>query len=295
MVKEEVMKPFVVLLCLAVFWVGGCATMSSQPSTSPQSQWGTVVIPGTGDSQDLLRALANDYMEQYPERQVEIPDSIDSTGGLKVVAKGQYAVGRSSRRQKPEEIDMWGEVKHLVFARVPIAFVVSDEVTGVTRLSEQQLCAIFRGDYLTWDRVGGPQGLPIEVQNRPEGSNWLTIRKHITCFKNLQVTPTAEYNLRNQDLVQSMQTKTGAIGFMPHSEAKLYGIKTVKLNSIAPTNQEYPLGIELSLVYIKPFSPSIQAFVDYLKTKSARHIMNTTGHVSVDIPDASRLTFHQTR
>ena len=240
----------------------------------------TNTMPGTGDSQDLLREVARSYMAQYPDRKVVVPDSVGSGGGIKAVGTGVSPIGRVARLPNAGERAKYGDFKYLEFARVPVTFVVSPD-TGVSDVNEQQICAIYSGRITNWKEVGG-KDLPIAVQARPnQGSNMQTIRKHLACFADLQVTPKAHLNVRNANLVESMQTFSGAIGFMPLSEAERHGFTTATLNRVAPSMPHYTLGIGLGFVHKKPFSPSIQAFIDYLKSEAARKIVRQTGHIPV--------------
>ncbi len=43
----------------------------------------------------------------------------------------------------------------------------------------------------------------------------ILIRKHMTCFTDLEITPKAHGNYRNADLVNTMKTTPSALGFMP--------------------------------------------------------------------------------
>lgn len=270
----------------------GCASKATPPAAAtatatppPQAMlmalqpqpFEVVTLPGTGDSQDLLRELAHSYTAQYPERQVMVPNSIGSDGGIKVVGTGESPIGRVARLPNAEEKAHYGKFQYLEFARVPVAFVVTPQ-TGVHHLTDQQVCDIFSGRVTNWRAVGG-NNLPIEVQSRPVGSNLLTIRDNIPCFARLEFAATAHYNHRNADLVDSMKKFAGAIGFMPLSEATLHGYTTVTLNGVAPDEQHYKLGIGLGFVYKQPLTPSIQAFLDYLKSPEAHDVMRKTGHL----------------
>lgn len=264
--------------CMAGFLFLLTAGCAHQVATTTRFE--PVTLPGTGDSQDLLREVAQQYTSQFPERRVIVPDSIGSGGGIKAVGTGMAPIGRVARYPSPNEIADYGEFNYTEFARVPVAFVVSPQA-GVANLSEAQICAIYRGQLTNWKEVGG-RDWPIHVQSRPDGgSNMQTIRKQIACFTDLEVTAKANFNLRNANLVKSMKTTPGAIGFMPLSEAELHHFSVVSLNGVAPTHQDYKLGIGLGFVYKQPLSPSIQEFVDYLSTVPAKKIMRDTGHVPV--------------
>jgi phosphate transport system substrate-binding protein len=240
----------------------------------------SVTLPGTGDSQDVLRTLAKSYTTQYPDRQVIVPDSIGSDGGIRVVGTGESPIGRVARLPNEAEKATYGDLHYVEFARVPVAFVVSPQA-GVQHVSEAQICDIFSGRVTNWKEVGG-NDLAIDVQARPDdGSNMKTVRQHMACFTKLQVTPKAHFNLRNADLVASMQTFAGAIGFMPLSEAEHHGYHPLTIDGVAPSMPQYKLSIRLGFVYKQSLSPSIQAFLDYLKTPAAREILRQTGHVPV--------------
>jgi phosphate transport system substrate-binding protein len=240
-----------------------------------------VTLPGTGDSTDVLRDLAAAYTTQYPDRKIIVPNSIGSDGGVRVVGTGESPIGRVARKPTPEELAKFGDFKYLEFARVPVAFVVNPK-TGVRELSEAQICDIYSGRVTNWKSVGG-NDLPIDVQARPEdGSNMRTIRQHMACFTKLEITPDAHPNLRNLDLVASLKTFAGALGFMPLSEAELHGFTVVTVDGVAPSSPQYKFGIALAFVYKAAFSPGMRAFLHYLKTEAAREIMRKTGHVPVE-------------
>ncbi len=261
------------LAVLLFLIMAGCAHQTVTPK-----QYEAVTFPGTGDSQDLLRAVAKSYTQEFPERAVFIPDSVSSSGGIKAVGTGTAAIGRVARLPLPKERAAYGEFKYEEFARVPVVFVVSTNV-GVANLSEAQICGIYSGQITNWREVGG-KDMPIQAQTRPEGgSNLILIRKHLSCFTDLKFGPDVRDNFRNSDLVNTMQTTPSALGFMPLSEAMFNGIKSVSLNGVEPLDKNYKLGIGLGFVYKKTPSPSARAFLDYLATKRAKKIMKDTGHV----------------
>ena len=85
----------------------GCA--HQEPTTT---RFESVTLPGTGDSQDLLREVAQRYALQFPERQVIVPDSIGSEGGIKAVGTGAAPIGRVARHPSPKEVAAYGEFKY---------------------------------------------------------------------------------------------------------------------------------------------------------------------------------------
>jgi phosphate transport system substrate-binding protein len=265
---------FAIAAGLVLTAVAGCG---GAPSTRQE----VITLPGSGESQDVLRDLARNYFAQHSERRLIVPDSIGSDGGIRVVGTGESPVGRVARRPTAEEKAEFGNFKYLEFARVPVVFVVSKQA-GVRDLAERQICDIFARRLGNWKEVGGHDA-PIEVRARPEdGSNMRSIRKHMACFAEVPKPPHGRFNLRNADLVASMRAFPGAIGFMPLGEALLHGYQVVTIDGVEPTAPEYKLLIGLGFVYKKSLPGSYQAFVDYLNTPGAREIMSKTGHVPVE-------------
>jgi phosphate transport system substrate-binding protein len=248
-------------------------------SLARAAEFGPVTLPGTGDSQDLLRTLAKRYTDQFPDRSVIVPNSTGSDGGIKVVGTGESPIGRVSRLPDSQEVAQYGPFEYVEFSRVPVVFVVGRE-TGVINLSQDQICQLFSGRITNWKDVGGNDVL-VDVQSRPDGSNLQTIKQHIPCFSSLTVIANANYNERNADLVAAMKRFPGAIGFMPLSESVLYRYQAVALDGVLPTMPSYPLGIGLGFVHKGALPAGVQAFLDYLQSEAAHTIMRTTGHVPV--------------
>jgi phosphate transport system substrate-binding protein len=281
MKEESLMRRQKAIHVIISGFIGAILAVGASTAWLHAAGFEPVTLPGSGDSTDVLRALGQAYTAQYPDRKVVVPESISSDGGVRVVGTGEFPIGRVARTPTAEEVKTYGEFKYLEFARVPVVFVVSPKA-GVSNLTEGQICDIFGGRVTNWKDVGG-NDLAIDAQGRPEeGSNMKVLRQHMACFTNLQISPKVHYNYRNGDLVTSMKTFAGAIGFMPLSEAYVHGFHAVSLDGIAPSMPQYKFGIGLGFVYKVVFSPSIQAFLDYLKTDVALEIMRKTGHVPVE-------------
>lgn len=237
-----------------------------------------LTIPGTGDSQDLLRLLAKAYEAQHPGASIQIPNSTGTAGGMEAAGTGESVLGRVALRPSAEDQAKHGPLSFIEFARVPVAFVVSSSA-AVDVLDETQICDVFSGRVSSWREVGGAD-LAVRVQARPEaGSNMVAIRAKIPCFEHLVVTPSAKPNERNADLVASMRETPGAIGFMPLSEARLHRFHMVRLGGVDPGSDGYPVWISLGFVHKAPLEGLAKDFVTFLATDEAGKIMRDTGHI----------------
>jgi phosphate transport system substrate-binding protein len=286
---------------IALAGMAGCATSVSSPqksaavppsSSSPSpatvssSEAKTLTIPGTGDSQDLLRKVAAAYEKARPNTKIVIPDSTGSfatkpntLGGLESAGTRTTELGRTAVRPREEDLKKFGSMYYREFARVPVAFVVHKSVT-VKALTSKDICALYAGQITNWKQLGGSD-LPVVVQTRPEGSNMIAIREGIACFKDLKVTDKGHNNLRNADAVNSMRDMAGSIGFMPLSEADHYKYTMVKIDGKYPFSDGYPVSVGLGFVHMDPLNGVAKDFADFLTTDEAVKILRHSGHLPV--------------
>lgn len=237
---------------------------------------GPLVVPGTGDSQDVLRNLAKAYMEANPGKQVEVPDSTGSGGGMESAGKGTTELGRVAVTPSADDEKKYGKLIYREFARAPVAFVAHAGV-GVKALTSKQACDLFSGKITSWKAVGGPD-LPVKVQKR-EGSNLKALQATVPCFKDLVFAADAKLNEKNADLVESIKSIEGAIGFMPLPEAKLHSYAPIKLDGKDASAAAYPVVIPLGFVYAKEPTGDAKAFVDFVTGKKGQEILTTSGHL----------------
>ena len=62
-----------------------------------------ITISGTGDSQNLLRVLAQHFESAHQGTRIDVPDSTGSGGGVKATAMGKCNLGRVARPIKENE------------------------------------------------------------------------------------------------------------------------------------------------------------------------------------------------
>jgi phosphate transport system substrate-binding protein len=271
-------------LVAALISLAGC---SANGLVSTES--GQLVIPGTGDSQDVLRLLEKAYEARNPNVDIVIPDSTGSfatkegtLGGLESAGTRTTELGRTAVRPREVDLKKFGPMYYREFARVPVVFVVHSDVS-VKAISGEQICSIFSGAISNWSAVGGPDQA-IAVQARPEGSNMLAIRQALPCFKDLQVTPSAHNNLRNSDAVASIRDIPGSIGFMPLSEARQHGFKVLMLDGKEALAADYPVVISLGLVHMDPLRGLAKDFVEFLASLEAARILRQSSHIPIAAP-----------
>lgn len=168
---------------LTVMGMTGCGSAPADNSVSSESQSqetessvqesasdekelsGTIQMVGSTSMEKLANALAESFMEKYPDVTVTA-EFVGSGAGIEAVGSGTADIGNSSRSLKDEEKEK-GVVENVV-AIDGIAVCV-DTSNTVTNLTKQQLIDIYTGAVTNWSELGGGD-VPIVVVGREAGS-----------------------------------------------------------------------------------------------------------------------------
>ena len=142
---------------------GGTQTDSTGSGSKELS--GSIQMVGSTSMEKLANALAESFMEKYPNVTVTA-EFVGSGAGIEAVTSGSADIGNSSRNLKDEEKSN-GAVENIV-AIDGIAVCV-DPTNTVTGLTKQQLTDIYTGTITNWSEVGGADA-PIIVVGREAGS-----------------------------------------------------------------------------------------------------------------------------
>lgn len=126
---------------------------------------GSIQMVGSTSMTKLANALAESFMDKYPDVTVSV-EFAGSGAGIEAVISGGADIGNSSRNLKDEEKEK-GAVENIV-ALDGIAVCV-DRANGVTGLTGQQLKDIYTGAVVNWSQVGGAD-IPVVVIGREAGS-----------------------------------------------------------------------------------------------------------------------------
>lgn len=273
---------FLALLCLLAFVpLSAQARQSVEPKSAGNPK--VLVIPGTGDSQALLRTLAQLYTKNRPGITVEIPESVGSGGGIRSVVTGKNEIARIARPLTEKESTQG--LNSFIFAQAPIVFAVSPGLGGVTNLSFEQIIEIYSGKIPQWDSLGG--GGKIYVMRREDGDSSRTVLgSRIPGFKEIS-TPAGAVVYTTPEAVQILQSSPNTIGYMPMPAITGTGLKVLSVAGIAPSatnvrQKKYQLVVPFALVWKYPLSPLAQDFLNFLSSPAARKLMLENGAIPVE-------------
>ncbi len=233
----------------------------------------SLVIPGTGDSQELLRALAADFSSRTGHF-VVIPDSIGSSGGIRQVLAGKAVMARVARRLRPREQQIglvWQP-----FARSPVVFAVRKDGPGVTNLTAGQINQIFAGKIHNWQDLGGPNA-PIYVAQREKGDSSRTILEaYFPVFRKGELA--GEVLLSTPAMAQTLARYPGTIGYLPLSATIGHPLRPIAVNGQTPNQPgAYPYAVPLALVWKQKPKGAAADFVRYLFSPDARALIRAKG------------------
>jgi phosphate transport system substrate-binding protein len=234
-----------------------------------------IVVGGTGACQDLLRALARDFMSNNSGT-VDVPKSIGSSGGIKAMAKGSIDIGRVARKLKDSEKGY--NLTYKEFALSPIVFGTKSDV-GVTNLSSSDICKIYSGEIKNWKELGG-KDLKIYVIGREEGDSSLSeINKSLNGFKNVKFTSNMIMALKDQEMIEKIKGKTGTIGYGTLSNFKYNKLKVFSIDKVSPTitnvqKNRYKIYSTFAFVY-KNLTGLSKQFVDYVFSSKGKKVITS--------------------
>ncbi|MBF0345760.1 MAG: substrate-binding domain-containing protein [Nitrospirae bacterium] len=240
-----------------------------------------IVIEGTGDSQVLLRVLADAFHKRHPNTMIEVPESIGSGGGIRSVVDGKCALGRTARELNDKEKKY--NLNYKVFAHSPVVFVANLTQKGPDNLSTKQIIDIFSGNITSWGDLGGEKE-KIYVVNREEGDSSKNILdKTIPGFKDIK-TPAGKTVYSSPETIEILKHYKNTIGYGALSMAINTGLAILKVDGIYPTiknvqSGSYKLVEPFGLVWKGELIGLAKDFVSFLFTKEAQDIMIDNGTV----------------
>ena len=235
-----------------------------------------LVIAGTGDSQTLLRLLAEVFEKTHPEAIVEIPDSVGSSGGIRALINGNADLARTARALKDDEKP---GLTPILFAQSPLVFAVHPSVTGVSDLSTEQILKIYSGQYRNWRELGGPDHKIYPVGREHGDSSYQLLAKTLPGFKDIEYAAKIFYT--TPETAAALVKHQFAIGFLSLSTINKSNLKPLSVNGVAPVDKHYPHVIPYYIVVKGEPSGLVKQFIDFLFLEDTQILMQEAGVVPV--------------
>lgn len=237
-----------------------------------------LVIPGTGDSQDVLRDLAEAFMRANPGARVEVPDSVGSSGGRKAVQDGKAALGRVANSSAEKEAA--GSLSYLEFARTPVVFAVHPGVEGVGDITPEQALGVYSGAIRDWSGLGGRAGKIYPLAREEGDSSWKAICAGLPGFKDL-AAPAGKVFYTTPETVKALEEHAGTIAFGPLAMFAARKARVLSLAGVSPQGAGYPLFTRLGLIWQGKPGPLAQRFLDFVRGPQGAAVIRRNSCVPV--------------
>ena len=138
---------------------------SAEEEAAPADLEGSITMAGSTSMEKFANALAESFMEVYPNVTVQA-EFTGSSAGIEAVLAGQCDIGNSSRNLTEDEIAK-GAAENIV--AIDGIAIVTDAANTVSDLTKDQLIAVYSGETTNWSDLGGADQ-PIVVVGREAGS-----------------------------------------------------------------------------------------------------------------------------
>lgn len=234
-----------------------------------------LVIAGTGDSQNLLRTLKAVFEKKHPEFKIVVPESVGSSGGIKLLIKDGTDLARTARplteSEKPGLIEFQ-------FANSPIVFVVHPSVTGVTDLTTEQIVGIYVGKYRNWKELGGPDAKIYPIDRGADDSSRQLFNRSLPGFNKKSV---GKIFYSVPETTQAIADHKFTIGMLPLVATKDENLTVLSIDGVSPLDNAYRYMNPLYIVSKEPTRGLAKRFINFLFSAQAQHLMRQSGIVPV--------------
>ncbi len=258
----------------------GCSRFGGNASLTKET---SLQLAGSSSMEKLTDALAEAFMEQYPEVTVTVQFT-GSSAGIEAVAQGSADIGTASRELS--ESEKARGVTGYVVALDGIAICV-DPRNPVTEVTKQQLADIYTGKLRNWSELGGDD-IPIVLIGREAGSgtreafeNLMGIRGQCTYANELDSTGA---------VVARIASTPGAIGYVSFDVTGVHSnVSVIALDGIEPTaanveNGEYPLCRPFLMVtqgQLSEQSNLVQLWLHFVYSEEGQNMVEKAGFVKI--------------
>lgn len=243
---------------------------------------GTVTMAGSTSMESFANALAEGFMNRYPQVTVTT-EFTGSSAGIEAVLAGSVDIGNSSRRLRPEE-KAAGAVEYVV--ALDGIVVVTGADNPVRELTKEQLRGIYQGKIRNWNEVGGTD-TAIVVVGREAGSG---TREAFEEFLGMEDKCVYANELNSTGAVMARTFSIpGAIGYVS-LDVLDDTVSVLAIDGIMPTedtirNGSYGLGRPYVMVMkgeMEEQSEAVRELFLYLHSEEGKTLFKKTG---VILPD----------
>ena len=241
---------------------------------------GSITLAGSTSMEKFANALAESFMEVYPDVTVQA-EFTGSSAGIEAVLAGQCDIGDSSRSLKDEE-KAKGAVENIV--AIDGIAVVTDPANTASDLTKDQLSGIYTGEITNWNEVGGDD-MPIVVVGREAGSGTRGAFEEL-----LKIEDACKYanELDSTGAVMAKVASTpGAIGYVSLDVVD-DSVKALSLEEVEATEENIKAGdyflsrpfVMATKGEISEQNDLVKALFDYVYSEAGDELVKSVGLIT---------------
>ena len=253
------------------------AADATTDTTASADLSGKITLAGSTSMEKLANAMAEAFMEKYPNVTVA-PEFTGSGAGLESLAKGTVDIGDASRALSDDE-KAGGAVENIV--AIDGIAVITDSENAVSDITSEQLAQIYTGEITNWSDLGGADE-QIVVIGREAGSGTRD------AFDELNDVKDACKYAQELDSTGAVLAKVaatpGAIGYVSLDVVD-DTVKALQLNSVDATEDNILAG---TYVLQRPFvmatmgeiseqNDLVKAFFDFIHSEEGQQVITSVG------------------
>ena len=285
-------RAFAFCLILAVVSVmTACGDNDENKGDTGAAGTDSIVITGSSSAAGLVKALGNDFKEEYkdkyPDLEFKITDE-DSGSAIDAVRSGKADIGLVSRAVTDEEKSLVDDVE--VFAMDGIA-VIANKNCNIENLTVSQAKKIFSGQIVNWSDVGG-ENTRIKVYSREESSgtrneflNLLGLNSIFDTTKEKKLTDRATVYNSSEEVKKAVAGDKSGIGYISMTAldktVKDIAVDDVKINAQNVGDENYKLVRNFSFVIAKDESEAADDFIDWVLSAKGQQAVEAAGYVPI--------------
>lgn len=285
-------RAFAFCLILAVVSVmTACGDNDENKGDTGAAGTDSIVITGSSSAAGLVKALGNDFKEEYkdkyPDLEFKITDE-DSGSAIDAVRSGKADIGLVFRAVTDEEKSLVDDVE--VFAMDGIA-VIANKNCNIENLTVSQAKKIFSGQIVNWSDVGGENTI-INVYSREESSgtrneflNLLGLNSIFDTTKEKKLTDRATVYNSSEEVKKAVAGDKSGIGYISMTAldktVKDIAVDDVKINAQNVGDENYKLVRNFSFVIAKDESEAADDFIDWVLSAKGQQAVEAAGYVPI--------------
>lgn len=243
---------------------------------------GTITMAGSTSMEKLANAVAESFMEKYPNVTVTA-EFTGSSAGIESLLADSVDIGNASRALKDSEKEN-GAVENIV--AIDGIAVVTDTANAVTDLTREQLIEIYTGQVTNWSALGGADSA-IVVVGREAGSGTRGAFEELLEIEN-QCTYANELDSTGAVMAKVASTP-GAIGYVSLDVIDT-SVNVLSLEGVTATAENIKAG---DYFLCRPFvmatkgaiseqSGLVQELFNYLSSDEGKAVISAVGLITVD-------------